>query len=434
VHSPSIAALAPRLAISYYPPTDNRAGLTGLKDWTAVSVWLSPIVDPPAAPADLVRAKAMALTDQAHTEMEKIVALADYVQKTNYVEIALNLTRAGGYTPRPAEVTLTTNYGDCKDKATLLRAMLKAVDIDSHLLVITSGDHSFVRPEWASPEQFNHAIVAIQVSDKIKMPTVMDQTPIGRLLIFDPTDRITPVGDLPQSEQGSYALVIAGEKGALLKMPLLPSDARRIESQVQGVLDADGNLTASLQRQYFGQSSTRLRYVEKEQGADELKKQFERGMARTIGAGTVKKVATESHPEDNRLSVNLELAADRFGQSMQGRLFIVRPGLLSSGGDYTFTTKQRTAPVQLEADYRRDTVRIKLPQGYKLDELPAPAKLAAPYGTLEASWAVRDGEVVMDRTLELKQMTVPPTEYAKLREFFDHVLGAESAPVVLVKQ
>jgi hypothetical protein len=47
---------------------------------------------------------------------------------------------------------------------------------------------------------------------------------------------------------------------------------------------------------------------------------------------------------------------------------------------------------------------------------------------------VRDGEVVMNRTLVLKQMTVPSAEYAKVREFFDHVMGAESAPVVLVKQ
>jgi Domain of Unknown Function with PDB structure (DUF3857)/Transglutaminase-like superfamily len=377
-HSPSLAALAPRLAVSYYPPTDNRAGLAGLKDWNAVSSWLSPLVDPPAAPADIVRAKATALTDRAKSDVEKIAILADYVQKTNYVEIALNLTRAGGYTPRPAEVTLATNYGDCKDKATLLRALLKSVNIDSNLLVITSGDRSYVRPEWASPQQFNHAIIAIQVPDSIKMPTVIDQTPVGRLLIFDPTDRITPLGDLPESEQGSYALVVAGAKGALLKMPVLAPDARRIESQVQGGLDADGNLTASMQREYFGQSSTRLRYIEKVQGAEELKKQFEGGMARSIAATTVKKVVTETHPDENRLSVNLDLAADRFGQSMQGRLFILRPGMLTSGGDYTFTTKQRTAPIQLEADYRRDTVKIKLPQGYKLDELPSPAKLEGP--------------------------------------------------------
>ena len=47
-YSPSLAALAPRLAVSYFPPTDNRAGLQGLKDWTAVSSWLSTLIDPPA--------------------------------------------------------------------------------------------------------------------------------------------------------------------------------------------------------------------------------------------------------------------------------------------------------------------------------------------------------------------------------------------------
>ena len=42
---------------------------------------------------------------------------------------------------------------------------------------------------------------------------------LGRLLIFDPTDDNTPVGDLPDHEQGSFALLVAGDDGALLRMP-----------------------------------------------------------------------------------------------------------------------------------------------------------------------------------------------------------------------
>ena len=51
-YSPAISALAPHLAVSYFPPVDNRGGLQGLKDWTAVSNWLAPMVDPPAAVTD----------------------------------------------------------------------------------------------------------------------------------------------------------------------------------------------------------------------------------------------------------------------------------------------------------------------------------------------------------------------------------------------
>jgi len=215
---------------------------------------------------------------------------------------------------------------------------------------------------------------------------------------------------------------------------LLPASANRIESSVEGSIGADGRLEARIQRQYFGQSSIALRHVELLLGSSELKKRFERGFGRRIAGTTVGKVATEGLPAENRLAVNLDLAAERFGQSMQGRVFIVRPGLLTSGGDYLFTSKQRTAPIKLEADLRRDSIKVKLPPGFKLDELPELAEIESPYGSLKARWAVRDGEIVMEQTLEIHGTVAPASEYAQVRDFFERVAGAQGAPVVLVRE
>jgi len=433
-YSPSLSALAPRLVVSYFPPAGNPGGLQGLKDWTAVSTWLAPLVDPAAAVTDAVRAKALQLTANAPGELDKIRAIAAFAQQTNYVEVSLNVTRGGGYTPRAASESLARNYGDCKDKATLMRALLKAVGIDAYLTTISADDRTYVRPEWASPFQFNHAIIAVKVSDALKLSTVIPDSPLGRLLIFDPTDPVTPVGGLPTDEQGSYALVIAGPNGALLKMPLLPATDNRTESTAEAVMDSNGRITARLQRQYFGQSGIPLRAVVKLRGNDDLKKRFERGLTRRLGGVTLNSITTEGTPEENRLGVNLDLAADRFGQMMQGRLLVVRPGELSSGGDYYFSSRQRSSPVKLEADLRRDSIKVKLPPGFKLDELPSPAKVDSPYGSIQATWAVRDGEIVMEQTLEIRETVAPVSDFAKVREFFDQVGGVQSAPVVLVRQ
>jgi hypothetical protein len=119
---------------------------------------------------------------------------------------------------------------------------------------------------------------------------------------------------------------------------------------------------------------------------------------------------------------------------MQRRLLVVRPGLLTSGGEYGFTSKQRTAPVELEMDLRRDSIHIKIPAGFKVDELPASQKIESAYGTLEATWTVKDDDIVMQETLEIRETVVPAAEYPKVREFFDSVAGAHGAPVVFVKQ
>jgi hypothetical protein len=432
-HSPSFTSLAPRLAVSFFPPVDNPAGLKGLKDWTAVSIWLSPLVEPSADVTEAVRTKAAQLTVGASSEVDKIAAIARFAQATNYVEVALNITRGGGYTPHLSSETLARNYGDCKDKATLMRSLLKAAGIDSYLVVITADDRTYVRPDWASPMQFNHAIVAVRVSDAVTLPVVITAPPLGRLLIFDPTDPITLLGDLPEEEQGSRALVIAGDRGALLTMPRLPAAANRIESSVAGSVDANGRLTANIDRKYFGQTARPFRAAGTSGGSGDLKKRFEQALGARLGA-SVNKLETEAKPGQDSVTASLDIAAEGFAQSMQGRLFIVRPGLLTSGGEYFFKSRQRSTPVELESDLRRDTIRIKLPAGFKLDELPANAKIESAYGNLETQWSLLDDEIVMEQTLEIRETVAPVSEYAKVRDFFDKVDGAESAPVVLVKK
>src|SRR6185437_10806035 len=102
--------------VTYYPASGANPALAPLKDWSAVSAWFSQFAEPSAAITPPVFAKATELTGGARTEMDKIRALAAFVQKTAYVSIQMNLEHGGGYTPHPAADVLSHNYGDCKDK------------------------------------------------------------------------------------------------------------------------------------------------------------------------------------------------------------------------------------------------------------------------------------------------------------------------------
>jgi transglutaminase-like putative cysteine protease len=430
--SPPLSTLTPRILVSYFPPPENSAGLRGLKDWAAVSSWLTGLVDPPAAVTETVRSKALQLTSNASGEPEKIRAIAAFVQQLKYVAVTLNLTRGGGYTPRQSEETLARAYGDCKDKATLMRALLKALGIESYLVTISADDRTYVRPEWASPTQFNHAIVAIRVSPAVAGSMVLETKALGRLLVFDPTDSITPVGDLPLDEQGSFGLILAGNEGQLVKMPMEPAADNRIESKIEAVLDSVGRVEARITRSYYGQSSVSL-YSTERQGAAELRRRFEESYAHRLPTASLSSISTESHPEESLLKLSLNLAADRFGQVMQGRLFVAHPGYLISSGSYSFPSKKRSTPIQLEADQRRNNITIKLPDGFKIDEIPKSATIETPYGKIETNWTTKDGAIVMEETLEIREMMVPASEYTKAREFFDLVNGAHNAAVILTK-
>ena len=433
-HSPGYRSLAPRLGVNYYPEDAVRPGLMPVRKWRDVSVWQAALMDPAAAVTDAIRAKAIELTHGAPTEIDKIRAVAAFVQKTNYVAVEINLARGGGYVPHSADQVLARNYGDCKDKATLMRALLKATGIDSYPVGIYQGDRQFVRPEWPSPAQFNHAIIAIRVSPETKLPTIVEQPVLGRLLIFDPTDPVTPVGNLPEQEQGSYALVVAGADGDLITMPLLPAEQNRIESSADAQLNSDGSLSARIERRYYGQQGSAVRYLTTFEDRDELKRRFEEGLSYRLGALSLDRIVPSDHPGDDQFQLNMDVTVKQFGQMLQGRLLMVAPGTLGRRSEYAFPAKTRTEPVRLNAEAFRDSVSIAAPPNFKVDELPDAVQLTSDYGSYKATWKADGNKILFEQSLDVKNTIAPAAQYAQIRQFFAHVDEAQNSAVVLVRQ
>ncbi len=431
-HAPGMHASAPRLGLSYYPAANARPDLKPLASWSAVSDWTSALMDPAATATDAIRAKAAELTSGATTELDRIRAIGAFVQKTNYVAVELNLARGGGYTPHAAGDVLARNYGDCKDKATLMRALLKAIGITAWPVTIYSGDPQYVRAEWPSPQQFNHVIVAIQVSAKTSAPVVLEYPRLGRLLIFDPTDPDVPVGDLPEHEQGSRALIVAGASGDLVTMPQLGPEANRIESECTGSLAADGQLSSHFDRRYFGQPGAFLRELAAKEH-DALKREYEEILARRLGGLTLDRIEATDHADRDLVQLNMDVTVKRFGHTLQNRLLVISPGAVGLRARYAFPAKPRNFPVRLLAEDHHDSVSISVPAEFKVDEMPAPVHIDSAYGAYSASWKADGNKVLFQQKLEVKAVTAPASDYPAIRDFFEKVAGAQNSSVVLVR-
>jgi hypothetical protein len=433
--SPPLTNLVPRLAVSYFPPAGTKAGIgRTFGSWTEVSRWLTELSDPQAALDDALAGKARQLTATAKTELERIRAIGCYVQGVNYVSIQTGLGRGGGYRPHAATDVFAKSYGDCKDKANLMRAMLKAVGIQSYLVCIYSGDPTYVRDDWASPQQFNHCIIAVKLSDETKVPTVVNHPSLGRLMVFDPTDDNTPVGDLPDHEQGSLALVVAGDGGALLRMPTTPPEANRLERVADVVLAADGSITASLHERAIGQSAVGERSIFRGLSRPDYLKRIEKWIARGASGATISKVEPLDTSAEGRFALDVDFTAARYGQVMQGRLLVFKPAIVSRRESLLLTESSRRHPVVLESNAYTETVKVKLPEGFGVDELPKGMKLDEPFGTYTTNYVVEDRQLSFTRSLVLRGATIPVGDYAKVRDFFEKMRAAEQTPVVLEKK
>ncbi len=433
--APTVVNLAPFVAVNYFP-ADSGSSTTSrtFESWAQVSRWGTELHDPQALPDESVTAKARELTAGSKTELEKIRAIARFVQSLQYISIDIGIGKGNGYRPHAASQVLAKAYGDCKDKANLMRTMLKTIGITAYPVFIYSGDPTLVREEWPSPTQFNHCIIAIRLSDESQAGTVIQHSQLGRLLIFDATDEHTPVGDLPDEEQGSLALIVAGESGALLRMPTLPPSSSQLERHTDVVLNADGSIAANVRERSIGQTAVNERRAFRKLSTSEYKGMIENWVTRGATAARVSKLLPTDDTDGGRFDLDVDFTAVAYAQSMQNRLLVFKPAIVSRRESVFLTEPTRKHPVVLGSYAFSETVRVKLPAGFDVDELPDAVKLEAPFGSYKTSYEVKSGELVFSRTLAQKAGTIPADQYQTVRNFFDRMRAAEQAPVVLARK
>ncbi|HEU4710301.1 MAG TPA: DUF3857 domain-containing protein [Pyrinomonadaceae bacterium] len=433
--SPSLSHLVPRLAVSYFPATATQPLLIKtFTSWGEVASWLTELSDPQVVVNDVMARKAYELTALAKTEFEKIRAIAKYVQNIQYISIQTGLGRGGGYRPHASNDVFAKSYGDCKDKANLMRAMLKVVGIEAYPVSIYSGDPNYVRASWPSPQQFNHCIIAVKVSAQTQANTIIQHPTLGRLLMFDATDEQTPLGDLPYYLQGSLALISSKTETDLVKMPVTPPEMNQLERTATFELQADGGIAGKIDELANGQTAVAFRSQFRELSKPEYTRMIERWLTTGATSARLNKMEPIDHSADGRFSLNVEFSAPTYGQLMQGRLLVFKPAVVSRREGLALTAATRKHPVILRAAEYSETVRFQLPSGFTVDEMPDPVKIQTSFGSYVTSYEVKDNQLVFKRQLSQQATTIAAADYEVVRKFFENIRAAENAPVVLARK
>jgi hypothetical protein len=433
--SPRVSSLAPRVAIGYFPPGDSQSpNFRTFSNWAEVSYWLSSLHDPQSNPNEAIAEKARQLTANARTEFDKIRAIGSFVQSIRYISISIGVSRGGGMRPHTAAEVFAKSYGDCKDKANLMRAMLKAVNITAYPVSIYSGDPNYVREEWASPHQFNHCIVAVKVSDETQAATIVTHPRLGRLLIFDATDDDTPVGDLPEHEQGSWALIVAGDSGSLMRMPVTPIESNFLDRKIEATLSADGSLTATIEERANGQWAANYRGEFRHLARTDYQKAIEGWITTGANAAKINKIVPSDDVAAGRFNLDVEFFAPLYGQLMQDRLLVFKPAIVSRRESLALTEAKRKQPVVLTSHAYSETLQLKLPAGFAVDEMPDAVKLDTSFGSYATSYEVKGEQLLFTRKLVQHAATIPVDQYNSVRSFFEKIRAAEQSPVVLARK
>ena len=423
---------------SLYFTVDPPAGSTLFKaavlhSWTDVAHWIGALNTAQCDTSPELKQTAQKLTADCSDLSSKLRALGDYVQKIRYVAVNEGLGQGFGYKARKASDVFRNRYGDCKDKANLLVAMLREVGIEARTAAARSGDDRPVLAEFPSPLQFDHAICAIRVDESVDLPAVVVTERWGRMLFFDPTDSRTVLGDLPTRLQGTFVHVDDPLSDGLVALPHLASFEHHVFTRRANLqLDRNGTISGAASVLGRGQAGAQLRRSLFTATSEEKRRSFS---AELLGDATRTAQLQKITPEDDTVAgvcgVTFELSKKNFVQFLPNAKAMARLEILSRGDLPTLPAPDRKFPIKVEPLAFADDIELILPDEFAVEELPTGASLTTAYGRYESVITVDGKKITLVRRLELKAQIVPAADYAKLKKFLSDIGKADRAAILL---
>lgn len=231
------------------------------------------------------------LTDNVTLQEEKIARLLSFVARDiRYVSMS---EAEHARTPHTIEETLRNRYGDCKDKSTLLKALLAKAGVESDLVLVDTDRFNHSSMLLPAMGHFNHVVVCFDLS--------------SQRYCLDPTDNLTDWKTTPTWIQGKANLVL--KDGHQPKQMASNHYRWRFDSHVQLTFDNQGGQHERQSRTYFGEYASyyrnELASLNKQERQNHLSSEYQDQVS-----GLATPTFTIQHADDMNHSLNIESLAD----------------------------------------------------------------------------------------------------------------------------
>jgi len=398
---PAVVDINPAILLSTFNSWQN------VHEW-----WWNLAKDKIAADKDIKR-QVRLLTKRCKSAEAKARAIYNFcAQKIRYVAVEYG---QAGYEPHRAEDIYRNKYGDCKDQAVLLVAMLKEAGFDAWPVLISTKGYYNLDPGFAS-SMFNHCIAVLELH--------------GKFIFLDPTAETCSFGDLPAVDQERKVLIIKPDKYQIEDTPLFDAAHNLIQQKITARINKNEGISAEkivdtrgiydqLQRAW-------LLYTPPEMILDAIK---ERMQDISIGAKLIdyKILNADDINKPVVLSYKFE-GPEYFTQAGPLR---VMPQLVSLDPSLVGKEK-RKYPIEFHIlDKKEMAFYIEIPYNFVIKYVPESIIEDSPWMKLQVEYRVNKNKIYARQQVELKKRIIPQEDYNKFQSFYTSVAKKIKQRIIL---
>jgi hypothetical protein len=262
----------------------------------------------------------------------------------------------------------------------------------------------------------------------------MERPKTGKLLFFDPTDELTPFGQISGALQANYGLLVTPAGGELIELPKQPSAMNSIHRSGKLTLDALGNLHGVVEETRLGDRAAAERWSLRNVTNDKDRvKPIETLLSGSLSNFNILKASiTNLTHSDQPFGFNYTFDAESYAKNAGGFL-LLRPRVLGVKAEGILETKEpRQYPIEFAGPVLdTDQFEITIPAGYVVDDLPPPVDADFGFASYHSKTEVKGNVLGYTRTFEVKELSVPVSRAQELKKFYRIIAGDERSTAVL---
>lgn len=394
-----------------------RLSFSSIGTWDDVYNWYKNLTKGRYAPDMRLQKTVEELTEKLTTEEDIIRSIYYFVSKQiRYVGIELG---EGAYQPSPATEVLQKQYGDCKDKTTLLISMLDLVGIKAYPVMLSVLPYQRVDTSLPTLSQFNHMIAAIP-------------TDSNNYIWLDPTSTTCSYGDLPYTNQGRTGLLIGDAHGTFVDIPVFPAESNHLVSETELWVNREGGATGKVRLHMKGQYSLDARWKYQQVHRTEWNKTFAAEMSgQFANIHVTSSYITDLGNLEVPLEIEIDFGVDDYMKHLDNKLLIPLPIDEFSGYAEIVASTERTYPLDLSYPMRLEKrIQIHLPDGLRA-ALPDDIQSDTSFAAVKRVYSQHDNLVSYRLIFTLKQRTIRAVDYVKAKKFFNMLASEDSSHLLL---
>ena len=386
--------------------------------WDELARWQNSLIDGQFDMDEKIKGTVEQLVPGAESRKEIIRRIYEYL----VTEIRYLYTGEGifGKKPHNAINIFANRYGDCKDKATLMIAMLKEAGIKSYYASLPVRGTGQVIKSVPCP-QTNHIIVYIPDSGKKETP-----------MFVDPTSRYLPFDILPAGDQNVDALILKRPGYEFIRTPVEPPDKSTRTHSFDMKIDENGNMLCSLKLTGTGEFASTDRNTYRAPGKrPALLEKFLNSIIR--GAHLIEYDFKNFENIQPPVKIECVFSAPNFARQSGDELRISSFNNFKIAQTFALKSKRHYA-IYMDGMYTRKYEKIyKAPDSYQTYEIPDDISLDCGYMSFSSEYNKGKDYVKNTKTLVIKSLEIPREDYKKFRNFCIEVDRAEEREISFKK-